>query len=121
MCWAKPGIAVAIDAEIAVAPVPRCLQRQVSVGQVESFWARWTQWEVVAKLNDQPMHIYVKRGCLQQVPHMPGVRVATRAIGPLVVSVGARAELRAAPSHSLEQRVDDPLPASAVDRPPASG
>ena len=80
------GIDVAIDAEIADAPVPPALRRRFGVTDPASFWPAWTAVEVSCKLRDVPVFQWLATHGLR-----PDPTIATHTIrlGDAVVCLGA--------------------------------
>ena len=63
VCWEPTGSArVAVDAELAAAPVPPALARRWGSADPESVWPGWCATECVAKLTDTPVVLLAQAG-----------------------------------------------------------
>ena len=86
--WCGPvprGWAVAIDAEIATAAVPRPLADRFGA---DRFWARWTLTECLCKLAGEPMLTWSRRNGLVPPEDFAGLW-RTLPLDHLVVTVAA--------------------------------
>ncbi|MEP6464545.1 MAG: hypothetical protein ABJC62_14295 [Frankiaceae bacterium] len=84
--WASGGaLRCAVDAEIAGRSVPRALARRYGA-EPARFWPRWTAVEVVCKLRNVPLPVWLRQHGL--VPD-PDLAVRTFRLADLVVSCGA--------------------------------
>jgi hypothetical protein len=82
-------MALAIDAELADAEVPRALARRFgTVG----FWTRWTRAECLCKLADLPMHVWWRRHGLEVPAEFGGTWRTVEANG-LVVTVAVNRDV----------------------------
>ncbi|MDQ1624760.1 MAG: hypothetical protein QOJ49_258 [Actinomycetota bacterium] len=80
------GVDVAIDAEIADAPVPPALRSRFGVTDPALFWPAWTAVEVSCKLRDVPLLQWLATHGLR-----PDPAITTRTVrhGDAVVCLGA--------------------------------
>lgn len=92
MCWrpAAPGH-FAVDAERADEPVPETLGRRFD-GTPEQFRLAWTRAEVLAKLHDTPIVMWLREHPLQWPvgENEPDAAVLHQRIDDLVVCFGRR-------------------------------
>ena len=92
ICWhrrAPDGWLLAIDAELASQPVPPNLGNRVEARSPTDFWPAWTRTEVVCKLLDVPVLVWLTRHGLHTEPPAVHLHTVVRPDG-LVVTVGAR-------------------------------
>jgi hypothetical protein len=84
--WYAPapaGHRLAIDAELADAPVPPALAARYGT---DGFWARWTRAEGLCKAYDLPILLWLRRYGLDVPPDRPA-RWRTLLVDDLVVTV----------------------------------
>lgn len=89
MSWlpsAPPGIAFALDAELADRPVPSALSRWSGGLGATDFWGPWTRVETCCKLLDVPVAVWLRRHGLVEDPTLPMVTFRHRGA---VVTCGA--------------------------------
>ena len=89
------GFRLAIDAELIAQRIPPSVVRRARLTEpVEplDFWRRWTQAEVLAKLLDVPILMWVRQHGLD-VPDLVGESIALRTVvhDDLVLTYGLRA------------------------------
>lgn len=92
ICWHRPepyGWRLAVDAELTTQPVPPSLDNRVATDSPSQFWRAWTRTEVVCKLLDVPVLVWLTRHGLHTEPPSVHLRTLITADG-LVVTVGAR-------------------------------
>lgn len=92
ICWhreAPEGWLLAVDAELTTQPVPPSLGNRIATTSPADFWRAWTRTEVVCKLLDVPVLVWLTLHGFHVEP--PGVPLRTLVVGDgLVVSVGMR-------------------------------
>lgn len=108
---------IAVDAEVWRDHIPSSLACAAATDDPTTFWTRWTQWEVLAKLTSQPMVTLVQRGALRGSPDVSGINVATRRVGDIVVTVGWRAG--SPHDEPVQDRVGDALAPTTVHGTPS--
>lgn len=89
VCW-QPDTSerVAVDAELAVAPVPPALARRWGSADPDTVWPRWCVTECVAKLTDTPIILLARIGPVGEGPlDTPNGQIDWRVdrVGDLVV------------------------------------
>jgi hypothetical protein len=85
----------AVDAEIAAQRVPVAIAERTGVGDPDVFWPRWTAIEVVAKLLDVPVVMWLaEHGLSARVAADHGVVLRTVPHAELVITVGCRLDHR---------------------------
>jgi hypothetical protein len=92
ICWhrqAPDGWRLAVDAERASQPVPPSLGNRVATTSPSDFWPAWTRTEVVCKLLDVPVLVWLTLHGLHSEPPAVQLHTVVTADG-LVVTVGAR-------------------------------
>ncbi len=114
------GAGVAVDAELTDHGIPRHLGRAADTDDPVLFWSRWTGWEVVAKLTDQPMVGLVRSGVLRTHPRHRDVHVALGARNGLTVALGWRCDSATMLGQLALDRVHDPLAPATVHSVPPS-
>lgn len=88
-CDGEPGTArrVAIDAERRGQSIPIQLSKSRHFASTPDFWAAWTRFEVLCKVNDQPVAHALS---LELSELSAGVSVLTFDVQDLAISIGVQ-------------------------------